>query len=102
MLYDLVKAARSCRGFDESVKVTREQLETLVELARLSPSSVNLQPLKYYVSHTDESNEKIFELTHWAGMLREKKLPYEGHRPTAYVVIFHDKSITEATPAFLK
>ncbi|NMP37451.1 MAG: nitroreductase [Clostridiales bacterium] len=102
MLYELVKSARSCRGFDENVKLSREQLEALVELARLSPSSVNLQPLKYYISCTAESNEKIFVLTHWAGMLKEKKLPYEGHRPTAYIVIFHDTSITPATPAFLK
>ena len=44
MFKDLVKANRSYRGFDESRRVTREELTEMVDCARLSASSVNMQP----------------------------------------------------------
>jgi len=44
----LVRQNRSYRGFDESRKVDREELLRMVDCARLTASSVNLQPLKYY------------------------------------------------------
>ena len=46
MLRDLVLKNRSYRGFDESVRISRETLEGFVDCARLCPSSVNKQPLK--------------------------------------------------------
>ena len=46
MIRDLVEKSRSYRGYDESRQVTREELVELVECARLTPSSVNMQPLK--------------------------------------------------------
>ena len=48
MLRDLVLKNRSYRGFDESVRISRETLEGFVDCARLCPSSVNKQPLKYF------------------------------------------------------
>ena len=45
---ELVKKNRSYRGFDENVKITREEMLKIVDCARLCPSSVNIQPLKYY------------------------------------------------------
>lgn len=41
MLKDLVLKNRSYRGFDESVRISRETLEGFVDCARLCPSSVN-------------------------------------------------------------
>ena len=54
MLIDLIKANRSCRGYDRSRKVTREELLQIVDAARLCPSSVNAQPLKYYLAHSPD------------------------------------------------
>ncbi len=50
MLRDLVLKNRSYRGFDESVRISRETLEGFVDCARLCPSSVNKQPLKYFLA----------------------------------------------------
>lgn len=101
MLQDLVLQNRSYRGFDESVPIGEEQLRELVALARLTPSSVNLQPLKYYLSADAKINAKIFPYTKWAGRL-QKKVPYEGHHPTGYIVICVDKTIAPNTLPFMK
>ena len=47
MIGDLVKANRSCRRFHEGHPVELKTMEELVDLARLSASGANLQPLKY-------------------------------------------------------
>ncbi len=48
---DLILSNRSCRRFDEGFVVERRTLEELVDLARLSASAANLQPLKYILSY---------------------------------------------------
>ena len=101
-LEQLVRKNRSYRGYDESVSVTSEQLYRLLSCVRLTPSSTNLQPLKFLVTNTPEENAKIFPYTKWAGKLSHLHLPYEGHRPTAYVVIFIDRTIAQNPTPFLK
>lgn len=101
-LEELVRKNRSYRGYDESVSVTSEQLYHLLSCGRLTPSSTNLQPLKFLVTNTPEENAKIFPYTKWAGKLSHLHLPYEGHRPTAYVVIFIDRTIAQNPTPFLK
>ena len=54
MIRDLARKSRSWRGYDESRKVSREELVEMVECARLCPSSVNMQPLKYYLAWEEE------------------------------------------------
>ena len=67
MLRDLVLKNRSYRGFDESVRISRETLEGFVDCARLCPSSVNKQPLKYFLAWEPEEVEKVQGLTKWRG-----------------------------------
>ncbi|MCK7539367.1 MAG: nitroreductase family protein [Marinilabiliales bacterium] len=43
----LIEQTRTYRRFDEKHEVTRETLVSLVDLARLSASGANRQPLKY-------------------------------------------------------
>lgn len=50
MLKDLIEKNRSYRGYDPSVRLTREDLLELVDLARYTESSVNEQPLRYYIA----------------------------------------------------
>ena len=50
MLIDLIKANRSYRGYDHSRTVTKDELLKMVEAARLCPSSVNMQPLRYFLT----------------------------------------------------
>ncbi len=87
MFIDLVKSSRSWRGYDESRKLTREELMGFVDCARFAPSSVNRQPFVYYLANEKAQTDIIQPLTGWARALPEKKLPYPGHRPTAFIVI---------------
>lgn len=87
MFKDLVKRNRSYRGYDESRKITREELLALVDCARYAPSSVNRQPFQYYLACEPDQLAAIQPLTGWARALPEKGLPYPGHRPTAFIVI---------------
>jgi nitroreductase len=95
MIKDLIRQNRSYRRFYESERISREILTGLVELARLSPSGGNLQPLKYFLSNTTEANAKIFDCLAWAGYLKGWDRPEPGERPSAYIVILGDKSIKD-------
>ena len=81
MLSELVKKSRSWRGYDESRKLTREELAAMVDCARFAPSSVNAQPFKYLLAWEKEKLDLIQPLTGWARNLPEKRLPYPGKRP---------------------
>lgn len=91
----LVTQNRSYRRFDSSVAITPETLRALVELARLSASGRNAQPLKYLLSCTPEQNALIFQHLAWAAYLKDWPGPAEGERPTAYIVVLGDKQISQ-------
>ncbi len=96
MLKDLIKRNRSYRRFYQDVKINRETLRELVDLARLSASAANRQPLRYILSNEPEKNEKIFPHTHWAGYIQDWGGPYKGERPSAYIIILEDTKIKDA------
>lgn len=102
MLKDLVKNNRSYRGFDESRRVTKEELEEFVDLTRYTASSVNMQPLKYYIAYEKEEVSRILALTKWAAALPQFSLPRPGMGPAGFVVICQDLSISANTTTFLK
>ena len=93
MIYDLVIASRSYRGYDHSYKFTEEQLKSYVECARFCPSSVNKQPLKYFIACDDQMVVRIQKETHWAKALPELTLPHPGKEPSAFIVICQDDTI---------
>ena len=59
MFKDIVKASRSYRGYDESYRFSREELEDFVDCARFAPSSVNAQPFRYYLAWEKEEVDRI-------------------------------------------
>lgn len=69
MFKDIVKASRSYRGYDESYRFRREELEDFVDCARFAPSSVNAQPFRYYLAWEKEEVDRIQKLTNWARAL---------------------------------
>lgn len=95
MFLDLVKQARSHRGFRQDRKVTRQELEHLVECARFTPAARNDQVLKYYLAEKPETVAAIQPLTKWAGALAELHLPRKGGEPVAYIAICLDGSLAE-------
>ncbi len=95
-LKDLVYRTRSYRRFDESFQIDRNVLEDLVDLARMSASAANRQPLKYLLYNTPEECRRVFPSLAWAGYLKDWDGPAEGERPSAYIIILGDKEITES------
>ena len=95
MLKDLVTKNRSYRRFDQGRSVNTETLEALVDLARLSASGGNNQPLKFMISNDAGRNAEIFPYLAWAGYLKDWPGPAEGERPSAYIIILGDREISQ-------
>ncbi|MDR1348350.1 MAG: nitroreductase family protein [Prevotellaceae bacterium] len=98
MIHELIAKNRSYRRFYEDADIDLHTLKSLVDLARLSPSARNLQPLKYIISNNRKINEKIFTTLAWAGYLKDWNGPVEGERPAAYIVVVVDRNITQGKP----
>jgi nitroreductase len=94
MLEDLIQNNRSFRRFHESEPVSSDTLRNLVNLARLSASAGNLQPLKYVLSNDPGLNEKIFSSLAWAAYLKDWPGPPHGERPPAYILILGDHEVS--------
>ena len=99
---ELVRKNRSYRGYNENRPVTREELTRLVECARLCPSSVNAQPLKYRLVWQKEEVARLQEKTNWAKALTSITLPHPGMCPTAFIVIYQDTGIDASLQRYQK
>jgi nitroreductase len=66
----------------------------LVDLARISPSARNAQPLRFVFSNEPKKNALIFKHLAWAGSLKDWPGPDEGERPAAYIIILGDREIS--------
>jgi nitroreductase len=93
---ELLERNRSYRRFHENRAVERETLRELVELARLSPSAANRQPIKFILSHDPHRNALVFAHLAWAGYLKDWPGPPEGERPAAYIIILGDTEISSS------
>jgi len=93
---ELAARTRSYRRFYEDHKVETETLRELVDLARLSASAMNLQPLKYILSNDRAKNAAIFANIGWAAYLKDWPGPPEGERPSAYIIVLVDTELSKA------
>lgn len=94
-LKELIYKTRTYRRFDESHKIELSTLENLVDLARMSASGANRQPLKFLLYNKPEDCTRIFPFLAWAGYLEDWAGPEKGEWPSAYIIILGDKSITD-------
>jgi nitroreductase len=94
-LKELIFKTRSHRRFDETYRIDAKTIESLIDLARLSPSGANKQPLKYIYCNTESDCEKVFPYLAWAGYLTDWPGPDKGERPTGYIIILGDRSISD-------
>jgi nitroreductase len=79
MIRDLILKNRSYRRFYQEVDIKRETLRELVDLARLSGSARNAQPLKYILSCEPQRNSLIFPHLAWApDISRAGPIPVKG------------------------
>jgi nitroreductase len=93
MIKNLILKNRTYRRFYQDFPITIEILRELVNLARLSASAGNRQPLKYILSCDSQKNALIFPNLAWAGYFKDWSGPREGEKPSAYVIILGDKRL---------
>ncbi|RQD72512.1 MAG: nitroreductase [Tindallia sp. MSAO_Bac2] len=95
MLRELVIKNRTYRRFDQEAVIEEQQLRDWVDLARMTSSGQNNQPLKYFLSCDRETNDMIFPHLKWAGALKDWDGPEEGEKPSAYIVMLGDTEISK-------
>jgi nitroreductase len=91
----LVAENRSCRRFDNAVKISLDELKELVDLARHCASAANNQPLKFLLSTDEQTNKDIFSCLGWAAYLTDWPGPEPMEQPCAYIVITGDHTISD-------
>ena len=96
MFRKLVEKNRSYRRFQEDSPISTDILRYLVDLARLTPSARNVQPLRYSLIRTKENRERLFPSLAWAGNLKDWPGPKAGERPSGYIIILRDKALKDA------
>lgn len=96
MIKEIVLKNRSYRRFYENEKIDTETLIDFIDCARNTAASVNFQVLKYKIVNDELNNKKVFENLAWAGLLKDWKGPEEGERPSAYIIILCDTTISNS------
>jgi nitroreductase len=95
MIKDLIMNSRTRRRFYGDREIRIEQLRELVELARLSPSGGNFQPMKFMLVCTPEKNVEVYETLLWASYFKDWDGPIPSERPTGYIIILRDKNLSK-------
>lgn len=50
---------RSIRAYDPNVKISKEEMTKILEDATRAPSSMNMQPWRFFIVESDEAKEKL-------------------------------------------
>lgn len=93
---ELLKASRSVRRYNNSVKISREELMELIELSRYCPSANNKQRLRFRAINDEEGCRNVFSNVIFAGSLGKDGTPSPGEEPSAYIVFLNDNSVGPA------
>lgn len=58
-LLNVSKSRYTTKAYDATKKISTEQFERLLEVIRLTPSSINIQPWHYFIADHTNAKEKI-------------------------------------------
>ena len=92
----LIEKTRTYRRFDENYVIDTDTLVSLVDLARLSASGANRQPLKYILVNDPGQRAAVYSCLAWAGYLTTWEGPDPGERPSGYIIVLGDKEISDS------
>ena len=90
---EIILKNRSYRKFHEKQTIPDKVFIELVNYARLSASSGNIQGLKFYITADPARNYLIFSTVRWAYYLKDWEGPVEGEKPSAYIILLGDTEI---------
>ncbi len=95
MFVDVMKRARSYRRFRQEPAPSMQELENLIDIVRLTPSTANKQPLKYILVTDERRLPDVFSCLKWAGYLQDWSGPSLDEQPTAYVIILSNPALSQ-------
>ena len=90
MFVELMEKTRSFRRFQQAPAPSMDDLKSLIDIARLTPSAGNRQPLKFILVQDKQALPEVFSTLRWAGYLQDWTGPALSEQPTAYIVILSD------------
>lgn len=94
-LKPLIEKNRSYRRFDFERKISEDVLVALVDVARMSQSAANLQPLSYITISKEEMVAKVHQHMRWAGYLPDWNGPVDAERPVAYIIVLSNTEVKQ-------
>ncbi|MBJ9991755.1 nitroreductase family protein [Paenibacillus sp. S28] len=60
--FNVIQERRSVRSYDPDVKISREEMNEILQQAALAPSGANLQPWRFLVIDSQELKQKLFPI----------------------------------------
>lgn len=91
-LKKLLQEARTTRRFKKDAKVSLDDLKQIIDLARITSSAKNMQPIKYILVTKEEDVLKLAQTTTWAAHLSDWDQS-EDERPSAFIIMLNDQMI---------
>lgn len=91
-LKTLIQESRTTRRFKKDAVVTNEDLREILDLARITSSAKNMQPIKYILVTKKEDVLKLVQTAAWAAHLKEWDQS-ENERPSAFIIMLNDRMI---------
>ncbi|MHA7647823.1 nitroreductase family protein [Nitrosopumilus sp. S4] len=71
---DAIKQRRSVKSFDKNHKMTKDEINQILELAILSPTSYNIQNWRFVIITKQTLKDKLSELSHGQQQVSEASL----------------------------
>ncbi len=97
---EIVYRRRTIRRFKQD-PISLDILKELIDFARLAPAGMNIQCLDYVIVVDENLRRELFSMVNFASSLpKEQRVPEEGRRPTAYIIILHDTNIKKTLVNF--
>ncbi|AXX92784.1 nitroreductase [Malaciobacter molluscorum LMG 25693] len=91
-LKQLVNKSRCTRRFKQDVQINSKDLEELIDVARVTSSAKNMQPLKYILVTNEEMVKALATTAKWAAHLTNWTQT-EDEIPSAFIIMLNDKNI---------
>lgn len=91
-LKTLIQDARTTRRFQKDSDVSFEDLRDILDLARITSSAKNMQPIKYILVTKKEDVLKLAQTAAWAAHLKDWDQS-EDERPSAFIIMLNDRMI---------
>jgi len=89
---NIVINTRATRRFKSNIKIDKQELVDLVDLARIGSSGKNMQPLKYIIITDELQKDEVYKPLIWAAHLKNWSQG-ENEKPSAYILVLNDSSI---------